>query len=111
MKVERAFLPATEFAAATLGAQVAAARRELGWTQAELAGRLGVSRQLLAKVEAGSVVTSLGTVLEAAIICGVPLFGVEPSELAETAERERLKAALLPTRVRARKTPVIPNDF
>lgn len=110
MKVEKAYLPDTEQAAAALGAQIAAARRELGWTQEELAARLGVSRQLVAKIEGGSTGASLGTVLEAAIVCGVRLFGVERADLSLVVDRERARAALLPTRVWSR-TPVIDNDF
>jgi hypothetical protein len=39
-------------------------------------------------------------VLEAAIVCGVPLFGVEPDELRRVADTERTRLALLPERVR-----------
>ena len=110
MKTRKAYLPATEQAAVALGAQIARARRELGWTQDDLAGRLGVSRQLVARIEAGSPSSSLGSVLEAAVLCGVRLFGVDSADLTLIAENERSRAALLPNRVHA-KPVVIPNDF
>lgn len=37
-----------------LGQRIAGLRRELGWTQAQLAERLGISQQLIAAYEAGS---------------------------------------------------------
>lgn len=110
MKTHRSYLPATEQAAAALGAQIAAARRELGWTQEQLAGRLGVTRHLVARIEGGSPSAGLGVALEAAIVCGVPLFGVEREELSRVARHEQDRAALLPARVRQR-TPAVPHDF
>jgi transcriptional regulator with XRE-family HTH domain len=110
VKKTRAFLPTTEQAAAALGSQIAAARKELGWTQAQLAGRLGTTRHLVSKVESGSTSPSLGMVLEAAILCGVPLFGLERDELHSFARSQQDRAALLPTRVRHRPVE-IPNDF
>lgn len=104
------YLPATERAVAALGAQIASARRELGWTQEELAGRLGVTRHLVARIEAGSLATTIGVAFEAAVICGVQLFGVDAAELGHVVERERARVALLPARVRTR-VPVISNDF
>lgn len=110
MSTSKSYLPATEFAAATLGAQIVAARRQLGWTQDELAGRLGVTRHLVARIEAGSLSATLGVAFEAAVTCGVQLFGVDATELSRVADRERDRVALLPARVRMR-VPVIPNDF
>jgi len=110
MKANKAYLPATEDAVVALGAQIAVARRELGWTQEDLAARLGTSRQLVAKIEGGSSGVSLGTALEAAILSGIRLFGVDVADLSLVADRERARAALLPARVRP-KTPVVANDF
>ena len=110
MKTQKAYLPTTQDALAALGAQIAGARRELGWTQEELAARLGVRRQLVAKIEGGSPGTAIGSVIEAALLCGVRLFGVESGELSDVAERERARAALLPSRIRQRDA-VIDNDF
>lgn len=110
MKQNRAYLPATLDALAALGAQIAVARRELGWSARELAGRLGVQPAVVSRIEKGAPGTSIGTVLEAAVVCGVPLFGVDAAELSSVADRARTRLALLPRRVHQR-TPEIPDDF
>ncbi len=110
MRKTRSVLPATEAALVALGAQVAIARREAGWTAAELAERLGVTPALVTRIEKGSPAVAVGTVLEAAVLCGVPLFGAAPDELAGVAARQRDRLALLPARVRTRPRPVS-DDF
>ncbi len=110
MKRTHSYLPATREALGALGAQIAAARRELGWTAADLAGRLGVTPHLVGKIEKGSTGTAIGTVLEAAVVCGVPLFGVDAQSLGRVADQARARLALLPERVRV-TTPELDNDF
>jgi transcriptional regulator with XRE-family HTH domain len=110
VKHERAPLPATTHALEALGAQIASARRELGWTAAQLAERLGTTRALVSRIERGAPGTAIGTVLDAAVICGVPLFGEQEAGLARVAELERARLALLPARVHARPT-VIDDAF
>lgn len=110
MRVSKPVLPATQAALTTLGAQIAAARREAGWTAAELAERLGVTAPVVTKLEKGSPTTTIGTVFEAAVVCGVPLFGAAPHELAGLARAQRDRLALLPARVRTRAQPVS-DDF
>jgi len=105
-KRSHAYLPATLEALSALGAQIAAARRELGWTGVELAERLGVSPQLVTRIEKGAAGTAVGTVLEAAVVCGVPLYGVDPQRLGEVSERARARLALLPQRVDVRPVEV-----
>ncbi|SDC20778.1 Helix-turn-helix domain-containing protein [Sanguibacter gelidistatuariae] len=110
MKRSRTYLPATTHALQALGAQIAAGRREMGWSAAELAGRLGVTAPLVTRIEKGAPGTAVGTVLEAAILCGVPLFGADPDDLDDVAERTRDRLALLPQRVRSHRIE-IDNDF
>jgi len=110
VKRSRTYLPATTHALQALGAQIAAARRELGWSAAELAGRLGVTPPLVTRIEKGAPGTAVGTVLEAAIVCGVPLFGVDADELGDVAARDRARVALLPQRVHQRRIE-IDDDF
>ncbi|GCE76058.1 helix-turn-helix domain-containing protein [Cellulomonas biazotea] len=105
-----AYLPATLAAVETLGVQVAIARRQLGWTVAELAGRLGVSTAVVGRIEKGAPGTAVGTVLEAAVLCGVPLFGADARDLPDLAARQRATLALLPERVRP-KPAEIDDDF
>ena len=110
MRTVRSVLPATSAALVALGAQVAIARRQAGWTAAELAERLGVTAALVARIEKGSPAVAIGTALEAAVLCGVPLFGAAPEELHDVAARQRDRLALLPARVRTRTQPVS-DDF
>lgn len=110
MKRTRSYLPTTTSALSVLGSQIAAARRELGWTAADLAERLGVNVQLIRKIEQGAPGTAIGTVFEAAVLCGVSLFGVDPADLEDLAMRERARLALLPARTRRKKIQVS-DDF
>lgn len=113
MKQTRAYLPSTTYALKALGAQIAVARRELGWTAADLAERLGTTAQLVSRIERGAASTAVGTVFEAAVLCGVPLFGADPDDmpaLAAVAEHERVRLALLPSRIRRRPVEVS-SDF
>lgn len=106
----RSILPATQAALTALGSQIAIARRQAGWTQVELAERLGVTPALVARIEKGSPGVAAGTLLEAAVVSGVHLFGAGPDQLAEVADRQRDRLALLPARVRTRTEPVS-DDF
>ena len=110
MKRDRSYLPTTVEAVQTLGAQIAAARRELGWTAADLAGRLGVSIPTVARIEKGAPSTAIGTVFEAAVLCGVPLFGPDPQDIGRAADQAQARLALLPERVRT-TTLDLDNDF
>lgn len=109
-KRTRAYLPATEQALNLLGSQIAIARRELKWNATELAERIGVDPQLVGRIERGAPGTAIGIVFEAALLCGVPLFGVSPDELGTLAERQRARLALLPATVRTRVNEVS-DDF
>lgn len=106
----RAPLPATRDALTVLGSQIAAARRELGWTAAELAERVGVSAPLISRIENGFPTTQIGAVFDAAVLCGVPLFSADPAGLNRLAKAERNRVALLPSRVR-HKPLELSDDF
>ncbi len=110
MKTTRTRLPATYAALDAMGAQIAIARRELGWSAVELGERLGTTAALVTRIEKGAPGTAIGTVFEAAVICGVPLFGAGPERLPEVAEQTRTRLALLPQRVPARRVEV-DDDF
>jgi transcriptional regulator with XRE-family HTH domain len=110
VKRVHSYLPQTLDALAVLGAQIATARRELGWTAAELAERVGASAPLISRIENGRPTSQIGTVFEAAVLCGVPLFGLDKADLGPLARTERERLALLPARVHHRPT-LIANDF
>jgi len=84
----------------TLGSRIGLLRGRLGWTQAELAGRVGISRVALSNVESGRSVPGERTI---ALLAGV--FGVEPHELVAGTAYPRSKAERLPA-VAARHTEV-----
>ena len=86
---------------ALLGATIRLGRIERGWTQHDLATRIGASANTVAAIEKGSPSTSVGLVLNAASMTGVPLFGAQNSDQLRTASRvTQTILALLPKRVR-----------
>src|SRR6478736_683506 len=83
-----------------LGDRIAKCRTELGWTQAELAERIGISRVALSHIEAGISNPGERTVT---LLAGV--FKVEPHELVDHTGYPAAKAERLPL-VTARYTEV-----
>lgn len=83
-----------------LGRRVAALRNDRGWTQQDLADRLGVSRAAVSHMEAGMSDPSERTV---ALLAGV--FHLEPHELVAATNYPSAKAERLPVTV-ARYTEV-----
>jgi transcriptional regulator with XRE-family HTH domain len=75
----------------SLGRRIAALRNQLGWTQQELADRLGVSRAAVSHLEAGLNVPGERTVT---ILAG--LFKQEPHELVAGTSYPVAKAERLP---------------
>jgi len=84
----------------SLGDRIAKHRTELGWTQAELAGRVGISRVALSHIESNISTPGERTV---ALLAGV--FKVEPHELVTDTDYPAAKAERLPL-VAARYTEV-----
>ena len=84
----------------SLGDRIAKHRTELGWTQAELAGRAGISRVALSHIESSISTPGERTV---ALLAGV--FKVEPHELVADTDYPAAKAERLPL-VAARYTEV-----
>jgi transcriptional regulator with XRE-family HTH domain len=74
-----------------LGRRVARLRGELGWTQQELAERLGISRVAVSHLEAGMTVPGERTVT---LLAG--LFKLEPHELVADTSYPSAKAERLP---------------
>jgi transcriptional regulator with XRE-family HTH domain len=83
-----------------LGHRIAKYRGELGWTQADLGMRVGISRVALSHIEAGISNPGERTV---ALLAGV--FKVEPHELVAGTDYPPAKAERLPV-VAARYTEV-----
>ena len=86
--------------AESLGQRISKHRAELGWTQVELAERVGISRVALSHIEAGMSSAGERTV---ALLAGV--FKLEPYELVAETDYPPAKAERLPV-VAARYTEV-----
>ena len=98
----RPYSPRVVEAAQLLGEQVRVARRVRRWTQADLAGRAGITADTLRKVENGDLSVSLGTAFEVAALVGVPLFHDDADRLTLDLDRTQARSALLPKRIRRR---------
>ncbi|MGL4176820.1 MAG: helix-turn-helix transcriptional regulator [Dermatophilaceae bacterium] len=85
-------------------------RHRRGWTQAQLAERIGVTAKTVRAIESGSAAVALGTVLNAADVTGVRLFDAEGEELHRLRARGRETIGLLKRRVDPR-TPEVDDDF
>jgi transcriptional regulator with XRE-family HTH domain len=101
--------PITAEAADILGGLIRAARIERRWTQKDLAERVGVAPYTIRKVEHGDLGVALGTVFEAAVVCGVPLFEAQPSRLAAEERHLADRLTLLPKR--SRRPVEVDDDF
>lgn len=106
----RPYSPRVVEAAQLLGEQVRVARRVRRWTQADLAGRAGITADTLRKVENGDLSVSLGTAFEVAALVGVPLFHDDADRLTLDLDRTQARSALLPKRIRRRPSEV-KDDF
>lgn len=105
-------LPAARDALVTFGHQIRLARHERNWTAAELADRIGVSPNTVLAIESGAPGTAIGTVLNAAVLVGLPLFGAEDkAELARIRRRGEERLALMPSRVYHPRTGAPDADF
>ncbi len=100
--------PKARHAARILGAQISAARTHRRWTTTRLAEQINVSLPTLRKIEKGDPSVSIGSVLDAAVAVGVPLFGSDVDRLAEHIED---RIALLPGRVAPIGDEGLDDDF
>lgn len=78
-----------------IGARVKAARRRLGITQGQLAERIDLSENAVAKLENGFMAASLQTIVKLANELGVTMDYFLASEGAEDGESEELALALV----------------
>jgi len=92
----------------TLALMIDIGRKNQQWTQNELAERLSVSRHTVQHLLKGDPGIAIGTVLEAAVLTGVPLWQPESANPVSFYHTVVEKAALLPSRVR--KSKVIVDD-
>lgn len=110
-RVTRAYSRPALDALVVLGGQVRRARLARRWTVAELASRMGASRHTVAALEQGEPTVAAGLYVEAAVLCGVALFGTDALGLSREAARTRETLALLPTRARTLSPAEVDDDF
>ncbi|MGD9704737.1 MAG: helix-turn-helix transcriptional regulator [Acidimicrobiia bacterium] len=101
--------PLTKEALGILAVGIRAARLRRGWTVRELAERVGVSQPTIIKVERGDPTVAIGTMLEAAVLVGVPLFAVDAEARERYGAHKRAELALLPAAARPRRR--VDDDF
>ncbi|MBU6406874.1 MAG: helix-turn-helix domain-containing protein [Alphaproteobacteria bacterium] len=106
----RAYARQTREAVALLGQLIRAARIERQLSVQALAERVGVSRDLMQRIELGDPRVGLGVAFEAATVVGVPLFTADPLRLAAERARQDEKLRLLPKAVR-RRGEAVKDDF
>ena len=92
-----------------LGKLIRAERIEQRWSAQELAERVGVSRDLIQRIERGDPRCGIGTVFEAATIVGIVLFGPEPGRLGRHIADQDARLRLLPKAAHQKRTIV--DDF
>jgi transcriptional regulator with XRE-family HTH domain len=88
-------------AAVLLGQLIRKARIDRKMTAEELAGRAGLSRGLLRRIENGDLGCTLGAVFEAAAVAGVRLFDADEPALTSAVESNSALMTLMPKSVRA----------
>lgn len=89
---------------------IRSARIERKLTAQALAGRAGISRSLLQRIEKGDLRCEIGTVFEVATLVGIKLFDTGETSLAKQLKQTEEKLALLPKAVRP-KTKEAHDDF
>ena len=82
---------------ARLGEGIRLARAERGWTQVELAQRLGASPMTIKKIESGASGTAIGTILE---VCALLNVSPDPDRNSEGVHRAVRARTGIPQRVR-----------
>jgi len=99
---KRTYSRYTREAGVLLGKEIRLGRKERKWTETELAGRAGISRATLQKIEKGDLSVALGLVFEVAALVGIKLFEEEglPLTLTDHIARTDDRLALLPASVR-----------
>lgn len=99
----------------SFGGLLALCRKERKWRQIDLAERIGISRQTMARIEVGDPGVSIGYYFTAAWLLDLPIFpGVETSSSKSHQALTQLFEILkdkYPQRVSANVEKKIENDF
>ena len=106
----RAYSRINREAVALLGQFIRIARIERKLGLEELASRVGVSRDMMRRIEQGDPRCGIGLVFEAAAIIGVPLFDSDHTPLSSHLAELQAKLRLLPKAIHKPRTEV-KDDF
>ncbi len=107
---KRTYSRVTREATELLGKLIRLGRKERKMTESELAGRAGISRATLQKIEGGDLKCEVGLFFEVAVLVGVTLFEADRSQpLSTHLGRIHDKLALMPQTVRA--SMKVDDDF
>jgi DNA-binding XRE family transcriptional regulator len=107
---KRTYSRVTKEATELFGKLIRLGRKERKMTELELAGRAGISRATLQKIERGDLKCEIGLVFEVATLVGVKLFEAEDaSAVALHLDRINDKLALLPQSIRT--SVKVDDDF
>ncbi|MCX7586218.1 helix-turn-helix transcriptional regulator [Phenylobacterium sp. 58.2.17] len=97
-------------AVSVLGQQIRINRLERQLSVADLAERVGVSRDMLRRIESGDPRCTIGAAFEAASIVGVTLFEEDRDKLTLRIAEQEAKLRLLPKAIHKARTAV-KDDF
>jgi len=107
---KRTYCRATREATELLGKLIRLGRKERRMTAHELAGRAGISRATLQKIENGDLRCEIGLFFEVATLVGVQLFGADDAATIQMqSARIQDKLALLPHSIRT--SGKVDDDF
>lgn len=95
----------------TLGQLIRINRIERKLSVIELAERVGISRDMLRRIENGDPRCEIGAVFEAATVVGVSLFEEDRGRLSTRMADQAEKLSLLPKKIRKPKTTAVRDDF
>jgi transcriptional regulator with XRE-family HTH domain len=96
-----------------LGQQIRISRLQRKLSVAELADRVGVSRDMMQRIESGDPRCAIGVAFEAASVVGVPLFEEDRDKLTLRMTEQEEKLRLLPKAIHKSRAPVkaVRDDF
>jgi transcriptional regulator with XRE-family HTH domain len=94
-----------------LGGLIRIGRIERRLSVAELAGRVGISRDMMQRIEHGDPRCAIGAVFEAASVVSVPLFEEDRGRLTMRLSDQSEKLRLMPKSVRGKTRTAVKDDF
>lgn len=106
----RTYSPCAQEAVKLLGQLIQLERKQRRWSEKELAGRAGIARATLQRIEKGEMTPKIGIVFEVASLMGVTLFANDKTPLSNNIAHMNDKIALLPKRIR-KNNSAIDDDF